>query len=162
MSSKCLHISHGIYKRGLYHLWMFLVLILHERVRLRPQKAKNLALKLLHGGMFGCKYRWAPLKLCLPSGGTYHMGYIKEVCIIHEVQGYWYSTNKSTYHPRKPKILLWNLLKEGMFGLWKGWGTFQLWLSSVHTSHGIYIRCLYHSKSALVLILHKWVRLLPN
>ena len=45
MSSECLHISHGIYKRGVYHLGSALVLILHERVRLPPQKAKNLALK---------------------------------------------------------------------------------------------------------------------
>ena len=36
---------------------MSLVLILQERVRLESQKAKNLAMTSLHGGMFGYKYR---------------------------------------------------------------------------------------------------------
>ena len=116
MSSKCLHTSHGIYIRRLYHSGMSLVLILHERVHLPTQKAKNLALKSLHGGTFGYKHRWAPLRLCLSSVCTHHMGYIKDVCIIQIVPWYWYSTNKSIYHPRKPKILLWNLQNEGTFG----------------------------------------------
>ena len=79
-------------------------------------ESQNLALKPLHGGTFGYKYRSASLQLCLPSVCTHHMGYIKEVCIIQEVHWYWYSVNEFIYHPRKPKILLWNLLDEGTFG----------------------------------------------
>ena len=56
MSPKCLHTSHEIYIRCLYHSGMSLVLILHERVHLPPQRAKNLALKSLPVGTFGYKY----------------------------------------------------------------------------------------------------------
>ena len=71
--------SHGYKKRCLYHSGSALVLILHEIVCLPPQNAQNLALKLLNGGTFGCKKRWAPLKVGLLTVGTYHMEYTKNV-----------------------------------------------------------------------------------
>ena len=112
MSSKCFHTSHGIYLRGLYHSGSVLVLILLERVSFPPKNTKNLALKPLHRGTFGCKKGWATLQLCLPSVCTHNMRYIKEVCIIQEVPGYRYSKNKYLSHPRTPKIQLWNRYTE--------------------------------------------------
>ena len=56
--------------------------------------------------------RWAPLRFCLSTVCTYHMGYIKDVCVIQEVPWSWYSMIKSVYHPETPKILLWNRYME--------------------------------------------------
>ena len=105
MSSKCLHTSCVIYKRCLYHPGSDLVLILHKRVRLPPQNAQHLALKLLNRGTFGYKKGRAPLQLCLPSVCAHCMGYRKDVCIIQEWPWYGYSTNKSAYHPQNAQNL---------------------------------------------------------
>ena len=50
---ECLHTLIWLYIMCLYHLRRALVLILHEQVRLPPQNAQNLALKLLNGGTLG-------------------------------------------------------------------------------------------------------------
>ena len=142
MTLECLHTSYGIYKRGLYHSGSALVLILHERVRLLPQKAENLALKSLHGGTFGYKYRWATLQLCLPSDCTHHMGYIKEVCIIQEVPWYWYSTNESVYYPRKPKSCSEIRKTDASLAQKRMWNPKIMTPKCLHTSQGIQKRCL--------------------
>ena len=51
------------------------------------------------------------VQLCLSSVCTHHMRYIKDICIIQEWPWYWYSTNKSVYHHKTPRLLLrllWN------------------------------------------------------
>ena len=123
-SFKWLHTSHGIlYKRCLYHSRSSLVLILHERIRVPPDTAQNLAAKLLNKGTFGYE-KWATLKLWLPRVCTDHEIY--EICLYHSGSALiLILQEKVHWSSRNAQNLALKPLNGGTFGCKKGWATLK-------------------------------------
>ena len=131
MTTKCLRTLFWWYIRCLYDLRSALVLTLHERVRIPPRYAHNLALNLLNGDMLGCKkeifttsivtskylhtlhglYIW-----CLYQSGS------ALLLILYE------RVRLPPQNTKVPAMKPWN---GGTLGCKKGWATLQLWLPSV-------------------------------